>query len=62
MRVNLWLGSDKGSSWNRGEELGFSGEALVRFKFLGYEHKMTYEVDENGEGVLVAVDDRELKE
>lgn len=60
MRVDVYVHGDSDHLWGKGEELGLLGEALRRFSFLAYEEKLTYEVDERGDGTLVAVNGREL--
>lgn len=62
MRIILYLHSSKESAWDAAEKAGLTGEALAMAKYLGYEHKMEYEVDpQTGEGHLISVDGKELK-
>lgn len=62
MRIILYLHSDKETGYQKGLEAGLSGEALDMAMYLGYEHKMEYEVDpKTGKGTLVTVDGRKLK-
>lgn len=47
--------------WEKGEQLGLTGEALKLFSYVGCEVKLTIEVDEKtGDAVIVAADDRPL--
>jgi hypothetical protein len=61
MRITIYVHSSKEQSYDEAEKAGLTGEALKAAKFLGYEHKMEYEVDPTtGFGELIAVDDRKL--
>ena len=62
MKVDIYVHADKDSVAELGEQLGFSGDTWRLFRFLGSEHKMTYEVDETGFGTLIAVDGRTLQQ
>ncbi len=59
--VDLYLHSNKETNWEKGMNIGLSQEALSLFLYAGYEHKMTYQVQENGEAKLISVDGRELR-
>jgi hypothetical protein len=61
MRIDIYVSSDKETGYLKGKEAGFTGQALENCMYLAYEHKMTYEVDENGNGVLIEVDGRKLE-
>jgi hypothetical protein len=61
MIITLYLHANKESAWEEAERAGLTGEALNLARFLGYEHKMEYEVDQQtGEGELVRVDGRQV--
>jgi hypothetical protein len=59
--VTLYVHSSRERVLEIGEKLGLTGTPLEIFKYLGYEHKLTYVVDvTTGMGTLVAVDGRRL--
>lgn len=61
MRITMYLHGSKETCWEKGMEAGLTGEALNRFRFTGYEHKIEYEVNlETGESIAVKFDDREI--
>jgi hypothetical protein len=60
MRVDLYLHSCKENAIHAGQQAGLTEDQLDNFMYAGTEHKATYEVDEQGNATLVAVDDREL--
>jgi len=43
--VEMYLHSDKESNYEKGEELGLTGEALKNFAYALYEVKITLKVD-----------------
>lgn len=51
MRVDMYLHSSKEDGHEIAEKLGLKGEAAYNAAYIGYEHKMTYEVDEKGNAV-----------
>lgn len=60
--VEVYLNSSREYMYQKGEELGLTGEALRMFSFTGYEEKLTYAVDmETGASVLVAINDLEIR-
>ena len=62
IRTDIYVHSSRDSMWEKGEQLGLTGEALKLFSFVGCEVKLTIEVDEKtGDAVIVAADDRPLK-
>jgi len=62
MKITLYLHSSKESAYEAARAAGLRGEVLKAAMYLGYEHKMEYEVDpETGIGTLVAVDDRKIE-
>lgn len=62
IRADIYVHSSRDSMWNKGEQLGLTGEALKLFSFVGCEVKLTIEVDETtGDAVIVAVDGRNLE-
>ena len=62
IRTDIYVHSSRDSMWNKGEQLGLTGEALKLFSFVGCEVKLTIEVDEKtGDVVIVAVDGRKLE-
>lgn len=61
MIIDIYLHSDQDSTYDKGEAAGLVGEALARFRYTGYEEKLTYEVNaETGESKLIKVNDRKL--
>ncbi len=63
MKIEIYVHASRDDAWENAEKAGLQGEAAERASFLGYEHKLTFEVNpETGEGELVAVDDRKLGE
>lgn len=60
MKIDLYVHSTKEASYDAGKKAGLSGEALERFKFAGYEHKITYLVDKEGHAFAIAIDDRRI--
>ena len=62
MKLDIYVHANRETSWDRAIQVGLTGEAARKASFLGYEHKLTYEVDpETGDGTLIAVDDREIQ-
>jgi len=62
IRTDIYVHSSRDSMWEKGEQLGLTGEALKLFSFVGCEVKLTIEVDEKtGDAVIVAADDKPLK-
>lgn len=62
IRADIYVHSSRDSMWNKGEQLGLTGESLKLFSFVGCEVKLTIEVDETtGDAVIVAVDGRNLE-
>jgi hypothetical protein len=59
--VELYVHASKEAAYEAAEKAGFTGEALGAARYLGHEHKMTYEVSEDGYGTLIAVDGRQLE-
>jgi len=61
IRTDIYVHSSRDSMWEKGEQLGLTGEALKLFSYVGCEVKLTIEVDEKtGDAVIVAADDRPL--
>lgn len=61
MKIDIWVHGSKEAAYDAAEQAGLTGEALGAARYLGHEHKLTYEVDpETGFGELIAVDDKEL--
>lgn len=61
--IVLYLHSDKETAYEKAEKSGLTGDALDNAMYLGYEHKMEYEVNTvTGKGKLVAVDGKKLVE
>jgi hypothetical protein len=61
MIITLYLHGSKETAYDKAEQAGLKGEALKTAMYLGYEHKMEYEVDpKTGEGTLLRVDGRQL--
>ena len=58
--MTLYVHASRESAYSEAEKIGLEGEALKCASFTGYEHKMLYEVDENGDSKLIEVDDRKL--
>jgi len=57
MKIDLYTHSNKEFNRVAGETAGLSGKALAYFLFAGYEHRMTYWVnEETGAATLVQVD------
>ena len=62
IKTDIYVHSSRDSMWEKGEQLGLTGEALKLFSFVGCEVKLTIEVDEKtGDAVIVAADDKPLK-
>jgi len=62
MKIDLYTHSDKEPNRVAGEAAGLSGKALEYFLFAGYEHRMTYWVDEaTGAAQLMAIDGHEVR-
>lgn len=60
LTINLYAYTSEDNNYEKGEEIGLSGEALSLFRH-SHEHKMTYKVNpETGQTELIAVDGREL--
>jgi len=48
--------------WDKGQQLGLTGEALKLFSFVACEIELTIDVDEKtGDAVIVAVDGKQVK-
>ena len=63
MLVKLYLHSSKDSNLEAGTQLGLEGKALEYFCYLGYEEKLTYEVNrKTGEGTLTGVNGFKISE
>ena len=61
MKIDIYVHGDKETAYDAAEKAGLTGKALKTAMYLGYEHKLTYEVNpETGSGVLISVDDRKL--
>lgn len=62
MKIDIYVHSSKESAYDAAVKAGITDEqALREASYLGYEHKLTFEVDEKtGDGKLIAVDDRSL--
>ena len=60
MIITVYVHSTKESAWDAGKKAGLSESQLSNFKYAGYEHRMEYEVDEEGCPTLVSVDGRRL--
>lgn len=58
----FYLHSDKGSNRDTGRELGLTDEQLKEFAYVGYEVKLTIEIQEDGSAVATAVNDVALTE
>jgi len=62
IRTDIYVHTCKESMWDAGEKLGLSEDVLRKFVYVGYEVKLTIDVDEKtGDAVIVAVDDRKLE-
>lgn len=61
--VTLHLHSSKEESWTAAQEAGITDEKVLKTAmYLGYQHKLEFEVSTTtGEGKLIRVDGRELK-
>lgn len=60
--VEIYVHAGKENAYSASEAAGLTGEALNKAAYLGYEHKLSFEVDpKTGDGKLVAVDDRKLE-
>ena len=63
MRTSIYLHNSKDSNWEKGTELGLSGDALKRFVYACLEVELEVEVDpQTGGAEIISVDGRELKE
>jgi len=60
MKVKTYLYSNKQYMYEVGLAAGMTIKQAEYFKFAGYEHEMTYEVDEEGSAKLVEVDGNKL--
>ena len=60
MIIDIYLHSDKESMYDAAKEAGLTGDALSNACYLGYEVKLTYDVDSKGNGKIIAVDDRKV--
>ena len=59
--VKLYVHANKESNFRIGVDSGLAGEALQRFLFAGYEHEITYAVDERtGEATAIEFDGRKI--
>lgn len=59
IKAAVYLHASRESMWEKGEELGLSGEALKMFSFACTEVRVDLSVDEGtGEARIVAVDGR----
>ena len=63
IRTDIYVHSSRESMWEKGEKLGLTGDALKLFSYVGCEVKLTIDVDEkSGDAVILAVDDKLLKQ
>jgi hypothetical protein len=61
--IDVHLHADGDYMYSKADQLGLTGEAARDFSFIGYEHKLTFEVDlaNPKDAKLIAVDDRKLE-
>ena len=60
--TDIFVHTSKEYMWDKGMEIGLSQDQLNIFMYVGYEVRLTIEVDENtGDAVIVAVDGRKLE-
>lgn len=61
MIITVYLHASKEHAYDAAFKAGLRGDALDKAMFLGYEHKIEYEVDPvTGDGVPVKIDGREI--
>jgi hypothetical protein len=60
--LTIHLHADDNDMWIKGEELGFTGDALSNFSRIGYEVSLDIEVDEWGEAMLISVGGSKLNQ
>lgn len=61
-KTDVYVHGSKDEMWEKGEELGLTGDALRMFSYTATEVKLTIDVDEKtGESTIIAVDDKPLK-
>ena len=59
--VKVYVHATKESNFQIGVDAGLTGDALEMFLFAGYEHEITYEVDERtGEATAIEFDGRKI--
>lgn len=58
MKATIYVGSDKDSMWEKGEELGLSGDALRMFRHAACEVRLELDVSDDGSAKIIAVDGR----
>lgn len=63
MKIDIYVHSNKETAYDCAKEAGITDEEVLhQASYLGYEHKLTFEVDpKTGLGILIAVDDRKLE-
>lgn len=61
MKTKMYLHGNKESNYDKGEELGLTGEALSNFCYALYEVEFEVEVDEaTGDTKIISVDGKTL--
>lgn len=61
--IEMYVHTSKETAYDTCKEAGLSEEACLKGMYLGYEHKLTFLVDEKtGEGKLIKVDDKLIQE
>jgi len=58
IKTKVYVHGTKESMYDKGVELGLTGEALDNFKYTGYEVELEIEVNkETGDSTIIAVND-----
>lgn len=62
MRTTVYIHGSKEYMYDKGQELGLTGEALKNFMYTCYEVEIELEVNmETGDSKIISVDGKELK-